>query len=179
MFNLLPENLKEKIKKEYKLRLTIIAILFVIIAQLTFLIFLLPSWLNSYYKQKEYSGRKNEVSNFLSSLDISSTTAYIKSTNSILTIINDSLDYPKMSPVVMDILSKKKSSIKIGGIFYSVNSGNSATLSINGLASNREALVSFSDSLKEIEYFKKVDLPISNLAKDKNIDFSINVNIEK
>lgn len=179
MFNLLPDNLKERIKKEYKLRLIIVIVVFFILAELTFLVFLLPSWLNSYYKQKEYSGRINEVSNVLSNQDISSTTAYIKSTNNILTVINDSLDYPKLSPIVLDILSKKKPNIKLSGIFYSVNTGNTGTLSINGLASNREALVSFSESLREIEYFKKVDLPISNLAKDKNIDFSISINIEK
>jgi hypothetical protein len=47
------------------------------------------------------------------------------------------------------------------------------------MGDKRESIVAFTDNLKKIDSFSKVDLPISNLAKDKNIDFSISINIEK
>ena len=179
MFNLLPENLKKQITKEYKLRLFIVAMFSLIIVQASFLVFLFPSWLVSNYKEKDFSSRNDEVNKSLSALDISSTTAFIKSLNARLVVINDGLEYPRLVPVVDTILSKKTPSIKIGAVYYTSNSATTGTLTVSGVSSTREALVSFADKIKEVEYLKKVDLPISNLAKDKNIEFSINMNIEK
>lgn len=179
MFNLLPENLRKKIITEYKLRLVIVIILSVIIVQMSFLVFLFPSWLISYYKEKDSSIRNEEINQFLSTLDISSTTSYIRSLNTTLNIVNETLEYPKLVPVLDSILAKRTSNIRFKGINYSVNSSDSAVITLSGIGSTRESLVSFTKSLEQIESFKKVDLPISNLAKDKNIDFSISINIEK
>ncbi len=178
MFNLLPENLRKSIVSEYRLRLTVVVMFFVILIQISFLIFLFPSWLVSFYKEKDFSNQSDELSKSLSTLDISSTTSFIKSFNSKIGIINESLEYPRFVPILDDILAKKSGTIRISGIYYTVNSINSGTLTLEGIGDSRESLVSFSDGLKSIEYFKKVDLPISNLAKDKNIDFTISINIE-
>ncbi len=178
MFNLLPENLRKTITTEYRLRLAILAIVMVVLVQISFLIFLFPSWLVSYYKEKDFSVQSDELNKSLSTLDISSTTAFIKSFNTKIGIINDSLEYPKFVPMVDEVIAKKTSSIRISGIYYTVNSANTGTLTLEGLGDTRESLVSFSDSLKTIQHFKKVDLPISNLAKDKNISFIISINVE-
>lgn len=179
MFNLLPENLRKEIISEYRLRLIIVVVVFVIITQISFLVFLFPSWLTSFYKERDFLAMGDEVNKSLLSLDISSTTSYINSLNLTLNIIDESLEYPKLVPIINEVLSKKTSGIKIGAIYYSVDSKNTATLNINGISDKRETLVSFTESLKNVEYMKKVDLPLSNLAKDRNIDFSININIEK
>jgi hypothetical protein len=178
MFNLLPENLRKTITTEYRLRLAILAIVMVVLVQISFLIFLFPSWLVSYYKERDFSVQSDELNKSLSTLDISSTTAFIKSFNTKIGIINDSLEYPKFVPMVDEVIAKKTSSIRISGIYYTVNSANAGTLTLEGLGDTRESLVSFSDSLKTIQHFKKVDLPISNLAKDKNISFIISINVE-
>ncbi len=178
MFNLLPENLRNAVVKEYHLRLTIVVMVYVILIQVSFLIFLFPSWLVSFYKEKDFSSQSDELNKSLSTLDISSTTSFIKSFNTKIGIINDSLEYPKFVPILDDVLAKKTGTIRITGMYYTVNSINSGTLTLEGIGDTRESLVSFSDSLKTIGYFKKVDLPISNLAKDKNIDFTISINIE-
>ena len=178
MINLLSPIEKKKILKEYHLRLTIVVMVFVILIQVSFLIFLFPSWLVSFYKEKDFSSQSDELNKSLSTLDISSTTSFIKSFNTKIGIINDSLEYPKFVPILDDVLAKKTGAIRITGMYYTVNSINSGTLTLEGIGDTRESLVSFSDSLKTIGYFKKVDLPISNLAKDKNIDFTISINIE-
>jgi len=179
MSNLLPENLRDKIKKEYKLRLVIVSIIIVIIIQISLIIFMIPSWLSSFYKEKDFSLKNEEMSQFLSTLDIASTTSYIKLVNTKLATIDKSLDYPKLVPIIDNVLSKKTSGIKIDGIYFTVNSENTAVLNINGIGSTRESIVSFAEKLRETSYFKNVNLPISNLAKDKNIDFAISLNIEK
>lgn len=178
MFNLLPENLRKKIVKEYKARLVVICILFIVLIQVSFLIFLFPSWLVSHYKEQNYSLQSDELNKTLSTLDISSTTSFIKSFNTKIGIINDSLEYPKYVPLIDEILSKKTNSIRLSGIHYSVNSSTSGSITLEGIGDTRESLVAFSESLKTVEHFKKVDLPISNLAKDKNIGFTISISVE-
>lgn len=179
MFNLLPNSLRKEIISEYRFRLLIVIMLFVILIQISFLVFLFPSWLSSYYKEKDFSLRSEEANKSLSTLDISSTTSYIKRLNSTLAVIDESLSYPNFNSIIDDVLKRKPTGVRIDGIYYTVNSKNTAGLAISGIGDKRDTLVSFSESLKDISYFKKVDLPISNLAKDKNIVFTINVDIEK
>lgn len=179
MFNLLPQDLRSKIIVEYRYRLVIVIILFVILSQVSFLVFLFPTWLTSFYKERDFSIKSDEASRTLLTLDISSTTSYIKSLNSTLEVINKTLEYPRFIPIVDDIIENKTSGIKLDGIYYSVDSNNTGTITLGGIADKRETLVSFAESLRGINYFKKVDLPISNLAKDKNIDFNIKISIEK
>lgn len=179
MFNLLPENLKERIKKEYRLRLAIVILSFVVMSQIFFLIFLFPSWLNSYSKEKDYLVKSDEINKTISALDVASTTSFINFLNKKLLTINDVLEYPRVVPIFNSIMSAKSQSIRLEGIYYTSADSDSAVVTVNGLSDRRDSLVLFTDNLKKIDGFNKVDLPISNLAKDKNIDFSININIEK
>lgn len=179
MFNLLPENLRKSIIAEYRLRFTVVVIIFLIVIQVSFLFFLFPTWLSSFYREKDFSLQNDEANKSLSTLDIGSTTSFIKTFNSKLNIIDESLEYPKFSPIIDEVLSKKISAIRIYGIYYTVSSANTGTLTISGIGDNRESLVTYTEKLREISYLKKVDLPISNLAKERNIEFTININIEK
>jgi len=179
MFNLLPENIKSKIIKEYKLRLVVVSLIFVLFIQLSFLVFLVPTWVSSFYKEKEAIESSNQMNVFLSTLNISSTTSFVKSVNSKLSIINNSLEYSKAIPVIDEVLSKKTSSITLRGFNYLTTGTSTATLNLVGVGGTRDSLVSFVKSLEEVSFFSGVDLPISNLAKDKNIEFSININVNK
>ncbi len=179
MFNLLPENIRRVITIEYRMRLFIIVIVFIIALEGSLLIFLFPSWLNSYYKEKDVAGRTEDLNDSLSTLDINTTTSFIKSVNNTLKILDDNLEYPKFVPVLDNLLSKKSSSIRLSGINYNVDTRNAGKIVLTGVGASRESLVSFSDRLKGIDYLKKVDLPISNLAKDKDINFTISITLEK
>src|SRR3990167_4100680 len=53
MFNLLPQNLKQKIKSEYALRRMVVIFSFVIFLQVSSIVFTLPLWFISGFKEKE------------------------------------------------------------------------------------------------------------------------------
>jgi hypothetical protein len=48
-------------------------------------------------------------------------------------------------------------------------------MAVSGKAVSRDALLSFSKALKSNHRFESVDLPVSNLAKSKDIEFSISI----
>ena len=78
-------------------------------------------------------------------------------------------------PFIDVILSNKILSIRINEIFYTLDDQSAATITLAGVSSTREALVSFVKKLEDSGSFQAVNLPVSNFRKDKNIDFSISM----
>ena len=142
-----------------------------------FLVFLYPSWLVSFQKENEVVLETEKMNQSQLVSNISSTTNFIKSLNLKLSIMNSALEYPKVLPIVNVILSKKTGSIHIDQFFYNTVSNATSTLTLGGVSNTRESLVSFVKNLKDSGRFKAVNLPISNLAKDKNINFLINLTV--
>ena len=177
MFNLLPENLKEKIKSEYKLRRWTLILTFILFLQASFLILLSPSWFSTYYKEKNVISEAESLGAGEMASSTKSVVSTIKSINSKLVIINSALEYPKVIIFLNDILSKKTGSIHLNEFIYTSTSGKIATVSLNGISNTRESLVAFEKSLESSGLFKNVDLPVSNLAKDRDINFSLGITI--
>lgn len=178
MFNLLPDALKQKIKSEYTLRWFSVLLTSILFIQLVFLCFLFPSWLVSLYKEREVVVRINTVDKTSKTLDTEQITTLIASINTKLEVINSKLQYPRVLPIVNSILSKKTNNIYVNGIIFTSDSDKTGSVTIRGVSYDRDSLVSFVKKLQGGGLFKNVDLPISNFARDKNIDFSINAIIE-
>lgn len=172
MFNLLPDNVKKEIKTEYKIRLITMIFVFVILLQVSLFISILPSWVISSSKEEDIMLETEDAANAKFFKDSDEITSIISSTNTRLGHITTLLEYPKARPFIDKIISSKTSSIHLNNFVYALNKTD-ATISIQGISGTREALISFSKTLQDSKMFKTVDLPISNLAKDKNISFSM------
>lgn len=179
MFNLLSQNLKNEIKKEYKIRKLIMVLTFALAIQVSFMVFILPTWLSSFYKEKVMLSDSNKLNQNLSESSVESVSAEILKINQQLNIINNSLNYRGIVVFIDEVLQQKNNTIFIEQ--FSMSSGNNAEpiLFIGGVATTRENLVSFVSRLEQSDLFSEVNLPISNLAKDRNIDFSIEIKIKK
>lgn len=179
MFNLLPDNLKEKIRSEYYLRLIVVVFVFVIGIQVSFLIFLFPSWLISMEKEKEIISQSEISGKSLQDSQIDLVNSAINTINAKLRVINTTLEYPRVVSLIDSILSQKTGSIHIDGITYISQGVTTGKMVIAGTSTTRESLVVFAKKLEESRLFSSVDLPISNFAKDKDIDFSISMTIKQ
>ena len=54
-------------------------------------------------------------------------------------------------------------------------SGDTASVKISGISSNREAILSFADNLRKTHGVTAVDVPITNFIKESNMPFSITI----
>ncbi len=175
MFNLLPFSEKKEIRKLYMLRRLnfILVLLFATGIVANFL--LLPSLLLS---QIKYSEVRNEIAFRQESLED-------KNTGSLRLAINKAKEEIKIleavtedTPTVYDLFSKvvarKNENIKITGILYGANEKEHEVI-VNGVSRNREALLEFAENVKREPIFSNVSLPVSNFAKNKDIDFSFSV----
>lgn len=178
MFNLLPENLKNKIKKDYNLRRAVVVFAFIIFLGATFLVFLFPSWIVSIYKEEQFSLQAKNSNQSTLEGDVNVVALNIKKINSELRTVDTAFGNRKVIPTINIILSKKTKSISIKELTYKSEDPTNVTVFIEGVSATRGSLLAFVKSLEETKAFKAVNLPISNFAKDKDIAFSINLILE-
>ncbi len=179
MFNLLPEALKREIKSEYRKRWLVAVLTLLLFIQVSFLVFLLPSWTLSFSKEKEAVLLLEELGEGNTSQGAGSTASIITETNLKLRIIDTVMKSPEAFPLIDAVISNRNTSIKLSDISYTSMGTSTATVTLSGVGATRDALVSFSKKLEETKLFKSVNLPVGNLAKDKDINFSINITVVK
>lgn len=179
-YTLLPEKEIKKLKKEYRTRLVIFLLFFMSCSVFVGIISLAPGYIYSYTQEKEALDRLAELqvkrqADVAGTIkkELSDTTLMI---NKIKTV-NDSVIYTN---IVTKIISQKPSGVSIKS-FDIQATGETATSTIvaviQGKALTRESLVSFKERLTSDPLITKVELPVSDLAKSRDISYSIKVSL--
>ena len=175
MINLIPNQDKKKMAKNFYIRLTALSFAMFGICILFTSAALLPAYFMSLTK-KNIAEEKLETqkNNTVPELDKQSL-ATIKNLNNQLNLI-ESAQKNKFSVsknIIQEILSQKMSDIKISQISYQIDPIKGKTITLTGLAPSRERLLTFQQALQADTNFKSVDLPISNFLKNTNIQFNL------
>jgi len=177
MFNLLPEKEKTNILREYKLRRLVVVAIFLFALGFISSIFLFPSFLLSSVKVSELEA---EVGNIHSSVIFQETTRLeelMEDARKKLNAIKPRSDVLP-SELIGKITESRGGNIRITGIQYKVLSGkNPETISVSGVARNRDSLLKFVKALEAEEMFDSVDLPVSNFAQDRDAVFALKITI--
>lgn len=172
MFKLVTEQEKQKIWREYVRRRSVVIIISLISILVIGIIGLLPSYILSSIRYSETlelseiiegAGVKEEESSFQ---------AWFVETNRRLTALSPGSNVDRPSDFIKKVLDQKTNNISILNFSWKKVDGK-VTSSISGIASDRQSLVTFRDNLISSGDFSGVDLPVSDLAKDKDIDFQI------
>jgi|SRR3989344_313864 len=172
MFKLLTEEERRKVTRIYVTHRAIVmfsALVLVLVAGITGL---LPSYILSNARQHEVLERTRVISSSRQMGDGLSLQAWLVETNRKLEVLSPMLDTDRPSDSFGQILDQKIDGVIITGFSWSRVKGK-ITLSVDGVARDREVLITFEDRITASGFFSAVALPISNLAKDKNIDFQI------
>ncbi|MBI5126321.1 MAG: hypothetical protein HZA80_00965 [Candidatus Taylorbacteria bacterium] len=178
MYSFLPEMYKATLRKEYISRL--LTILFCAIATAVIIgdIALVPSVVVS-------RSKKVELENSLSQNTQTASSSVFTQVNTEIDRVDSLLSHVTLSPVslpeiVMDIVSRKNAGIRIREFLVS-SDAEGYHVSITAIADTRDTLITFKKALELDPKVTKVELPVSDLAKSKNISFVIKVSgtIEK
>jgi len=178
MFNVLPKKLKDQIKKQYNLRRFIVTLNFIIFIQIFILVAFLPSWFVSFYKQRDVSSEVAKAQDDLLVNEVSKLSVEINSINKKLEVIKTTQTGFSPTQILDDIVEQKSSSISINEITYIKSGANEVQVTLGGTARERDSLLSFVRKLEASKLFSKVDSPISNYTKDRDINFSLFLNMK-
>lgn len=175
--NLLPNTEKDDLKKDLKIRF-IIAMLFILAASFFVgLIMLLPSYFltTNYFSDKYSWGIKDDefTKNILNlPEEINSKLAFLQSNAGSLSATD----------TFSKIISQLPNGVTLNSITFLRNQNHEEkvgiTVSVFGIATTRDSLVSFSTRLTQSDYFSLVDMPVSSLTKNRDLPFSVNIFIE-
>lgn len=173
MFNLLPRAEKESVRREYRLRLSAVTLWFIAATFAAGIIMLLPSWFLSSQKERAAEARFEALKKDGAERETTGLQDTLREASEELKLLSHEPPKIYLQELLAQTISKRTPKISVDSVTVRAAAENKRTLQITGSAADRAALVAFSRSLEEIRVFEKVDLPVSNLAKDRDIPFSI------
>lgn len=175
--NLLPTAEKESLKKGLRLRFITMTLFFTSASLLIGFVSLLPA----------YFLASNHLSDsYLSSVKNDDSTQEMlnlpEEINSKLKILQSSAGNVSVTDLFSKIINYLPKEITLNSITFTKKQNykekNGTVISVSGISANRDSLVSFSTLLKESGSFSSVEVPVSNLTKNKDLPFSVSIFVE-
>jgi heme exporter protein D len=179
-YTLLPEKEIRALKKEYRIRFFVVLLFFVSFAVFVGIVSLIPSYVFSYMQEKQ---ALNDLQSLQDSRRERGTDAIMKDLSDTQQLVNklkNRHDPIVFSQVIAEIIERKSSQVALNSFQINQSSTASSTLdvSIQGTAQTRDSLLAFRESLEQNPFISKIDLPISDLAKSRDISFALKLTIQ-
>ncbi len=176
MINLIPPESKKGIKREYRLRVAAVCLILIAFAfamQIALKVpvyILIQSQINAYtHAFSEAEARGTDVGNAVKDIEKANATAKFLT----------SAGRPHLySSIVESMDSLRGNAIAIEQYSFSEKDGG-VVIQVVGVALDRQTLVGFRDGLSALPVVENVDLPFSNLASERDIQFTIDITLKK
>ncbi len=172
MANLLPEENKKILRRQYQFHLVASALFLLSATLIIGTVSLLPAYFFSRSQALVASLELGEAKSSNESLKVSESVAELHEANALLAALSQEEGVRLPTEVVDAILRSKSDSVTVSSIAVQ---GTPAQVVVSGKAASREALVAYTKALGSEEMVASVDLPVSHLAQDRNLDFSFKV----
>lgn len=174
MFNLLPKAEKEFIRREYRLRLVVVWLCFLLVTIVGASLFLAPSYIVSVQKEKDAKYRLEIIVRNGSHGEAVSFGTVLKSAQEKLKLAS-ARQKPNqyIFERIVAIAREKPARISINGFSVTLDDNGKTVFFLSGVASERNSLVSFTQSLKQKGIFEEIEVPLSLLAKESGIEFNL------
>lgn len=179
MLNILPQQQKNILKKEYSLRRIVVCLSFVVFALFISVTLLVPSYFSFYVRSNQA-----EINLAQAKADLSTDLQNDELTSELSTAIKHAVDLRPLveSTSVYDLVrlfESRPPAIKITNInFINMTADTRPIINIRGMADDRDSLRAFAAALEGRVEFENVDLPVSNFVKEKDINFSLSVGVK-
>ena len=172
MFKLLTEEGREKVGREYRTRRVVVLLVLLVQVLAIGIIGLLPSYILSSARQDEVLERTRIMEKAGQRGNEAELQEWLAKTKRGLQVLNPKLDTDRPSDFIKKILDQKLARVRITSLSW-IKANNKIKFSVSGVAPDRQTLIAFENRINASGYFSEVSLPISNLAKEKNIEFQI------
>lgn len=180
MFNLLPFSQKREIKREYRRRIIVVALLHMIVAEVILIALLVPALILARSREVEFKAQLEHLNVLTLEEQKGSFSTFLKETTEKLAELSPEKNVARSSDAVLLVARVRTEGVRINTIGYqAANTFKGGALRVDGKATSRDALLSFRKALEQQSHlFTKVDLPISNFALEKDIPFSIGITVQ-
>jgi hypothetical protein len=169
MINLLPENEKANLDREYTYRHAFIALSAAVLLVVVAIIAMLPTFVLSFFKSRATVLPMNTTDP-----DINKTQEAFKKqltdAKLYMQVLRPSASTTAATHIIELLEKNRTSENTIKSIDYTV-SETGVNVTVNGIAKTRQSLSTFTDKLRKEQGIASVDVPVSNFTKDSNIPY--------
>lgn len=176
MINLIPTSARKRIRTEYWVRVVSVWALTLAAALAVVAVLLLPPYVLVSSQERAYEASAAIARGEVLEADEAETalTAANEQSRRVIT----AAEQPRLLTVFAIIESLAPPAVELRQLrFNRTETGEIAPVSVSGVAATRQALAGFRDALESHERIARVDLPISNLASDRDLTFSITIHL--
>lgn len=169
MFNVLTKDLKNNIIKNYKTNRLIIFLFFVSFLLMFAIVTLIPSYLFLTMESDKLELENQSIVSSLTTKELNDIKLEFKKNNKYLEFLlsNDkSFDF---SAITKSIIKERNESIYFTELSFELQNATTTFITLRGVAKDRKSLLRFSDDLSS--EFGQINLPVSNFAKEKDLEF--------
>jgi Tfp pilus assembly protein PilN len=177
MFNLLPEHHKKAARMEYLLRMATVALYLCSAAVILGAVILIPAYVSTSLRIEE--GERAKAALAAARSDAENPAAVIATIKRNVTILSALVQPVFVESIIERALTERPLGVTVAAVTFQNGINGEGTLSIKGTARTRSSLVAFVRALEGVPYFSKVELPISNLAKNENIPFTMSIPVAR
>lgn len=172
MFNLLPQNRKDEIRRTYRMRLVVVALLLFLAIETVSILLLLPSYIIS--RENTDSARQNlaTLQNRLKKTDVETLTKEMRKTKERLDFLKTASTTTRVTDILAASLGKRPAGLSVREVHAGKN-GAFWNVELRGIAENREMLRSFARELRTSPVFSSVEVPVSSFAKEVELNFVV------
>ena len=175
MFNFLPAKYGKVVKREHVLRSLVV--IFVLLSFVAIVSALLAA--SAYFAARDHfsvaTEEESSVRKTLESGEQMGVSGVVSKVNAYITAAT-SLSPLSPEMIVEPIISALPSGVTVSAISLGeTDAGIKAT--VTGTSVTRDELLTFEENLEGVARFSVVDLPVSSLAKDTNINYSITISV--
>lgn len=172
MLNLLPKDHKKEVRGEYLRRFYIVLLIVLSSIDVFLLVAIFPSYISVKTDGDIAESVRTSIKDSTKNKDKETITQNLKKLDEKLKVVA-TLPGEKPTDYIDKALELKGRGISIQNISYVKKDANKKEVSIEGSASSRADLIDFSKRIKASSWANSTDIPISNLASDKNIKFFV------
>ena len=175
MINLLPDNERVRIKKEYRLRLFDAGLVLLFSLAIVGFVVLLPTYLLSHFREVEAGDAALGANAASRDAENQTLLTTLGSANALATALAPAPENLSAANFVALIASDKTPGNSVTSLLYSKSPNGNQKITVQGVAGTRDDLTAFTQALEGDSRIASVNLPISDLAADSNVQFSFDV----
>lgn len=176
MANLIPPHAKKAVTREYWIRVGTVWMFLVAAASMAVGMLMLPTYVLIESQNEALANRFEDARTAQEAYEEAS--KMITAANEIAEYLDQTSTAAPFTVLVETIDTLAGDSVEVREYAFVGGSREAAPLVISGMASNRTALADFRDALRQNEHFTEVDLPLANLAGERDIPFRMQLTLQ-
>lgn len=177
MMNLLTQEGKKKIKKEYLAHLSVVLLFAVLVLVVLGIAALIPSWVVLNFRQNGFTTTLDLLNRNAPAEEIKALETTARDTGHKLQVLETKNPTPQLSEIIETIVKGRGTGVRLTSLTF-LTQEKRTKLTLQGVAQTRTGLIQFIKTLESNPLFTHVESPLSNLVTEQNASFSLVLDVK-